>query len=229
MKKEALQNREARNIGDKLLNAVRLPDDEIDRIAGSPDLFERVRAGVSAAEAERKPATKSSWISGFAPRTAFAAVLLISIGFGVIGIARQFLTGRDAASIAGNYVPEIEIPEPAAVVPDDMPIPETAPLYRAYTRAVRTVAGRPQKRQAAAQKARQQKELQMGEFQALTYAGDSEEPGEGGRIVRVKLSPASLFAMGLDVPLENETDRITADLLIGADGVMKSVRLEKKN
>jgi hypothetical protein len=45
----------------------------------------------------------------------------------------------------------------------------------------------------------------------------------------VELSPASLFAMGIDVQLENSTEKIPADLFIRADGVMTGVRFEKKN
>jgi hypothetical protein len=35
--------------------------------------------------------------------------------------------------------------------------------------------------------------------------------------------------MGIDVPVENSAEKVRADLLISADGVMTGVRLEKKN
>jgi len=34
-----------------------------------------------------------------------------------------------------------------------------------------------------------------------------------------------MFAMGINVPVENEVIKVKADLLIGSDGVMKAVRL----
>jgi hypothetical protein len=63
----------------------------------------------------------------------------------------------------------------------------------------------------------------VGEFQSVTYAGDHNEEGE--QIGRVELPRASLYAMGIDVPVENDTVNIKADLLIGADGVMRAVRV----
>lgn len=222
MKNEALQKREIERTGDKVLGAVRLTDEEIDRITASPLIFDRIREGLPA----REPVRSSGWTFGFAPKLAFALVLLAAIGLGAIGISRQFLSASDIASIISD-VPETKIPKPVAIIPEHEtniePSIDPQLPYRRARREVKTARAT-----AAVQKARQPKELQMGEFQALTYTG-TEEPDEGGRIVRVKLSPASLFAMGVDVPIENENDRITADLLIGADGVMKSVRLEKKN
>lgn len=222
MKNEALQKKEIERTGDKVLGAIRLTDEEIDRITASPLLFERIREGLPA----RGPVRSSGWTFGFAPRLVFATVLLAAVGLGSIGIARQFLNAPDLASVIGK-IPEMEISQPVAVFPEDDTNTEPPINDQMIARHARQIL-RTTKMRPAAQKVRQPKELQMGEFQALTYTG-TEEPDEGGRIVRVKLSPASLFAMGVDVPIENENDRITADLLIGADGVMKSVRLEKKN
>lgn len=65
------------------------------------------------------------------------------------------------------------------------------------------------------------------EFYALSYAGDPNETERGGRIVRVDIPRATLFAMGFDLPLENESETVRADLLVGSDGVTRAVRVVK--
>jgi hypothetical protein len=65
---------------------------------------------------------------------------------------------------------------------------------------------------------------EFGEFQALTFAYDSEAD-ENGQIVRVELPRSSLLAMGIDMQVENESVKIKAELLIGEDGIMKAVRV----
>jgi hypothetical protein len=65
------------------------------------------------------------------------------------------------------------------------------------------------------------------EFIPVTYTGDLNETVRGGRVVRVEMSRASLFAMGLNVPLENGSETVKADLLIGPDGVTRGVRLAR--
>jgi len=67
----------------------------------------------------------------------------------------------------------------------------------------------------------------QNEFYALSYAGDPNETERGGRIVRVDISRATLFAMGFDLPLENESETVRADLLVGSDGVTRAVRVVK--
>ena len=45
--------------------------------------------------------------------------------------------------------------------------------------------------------------------------------------MRVEMSRASLFAMGINIPLENGAEVVKADLLVGPDGVARAVRLAK--
>ena len=65
------------------------------------------------------------------------------------------------------------------------------------------------------------------EFYPLSYAGDPSETARGGRVIRVDMSRSSLFAMGVDLQLENESDSVKADLLVGPDGVARGIRLVK--
>jgi len=63
-------------------------------------------------------------------------------------------------------------------------------------------------------------------FIPVAYAGDPRETA-GGHIIRVDMSRSSLFALGVNVPLENDSDTVKADLLVGADGVTRAIRVVK--
>jgi len=62
------------------------------------------------------------------------------------------------------------------------------------------------------------------DFYPVSYSGDPDEMG-GGRIIRVELPRSTLFAMGVNIPLENDSPTIKADLLVGRDGVTRAVRV----
>ena len=63
------------------------------------------------------------------------------------------------------------------------------------------------------------------QFLPVTYTGDGGESAKGGRVVRIDVPRSTLFAMGFNVSLENESPTVKADLLIGPDGVTRAVRL----
>jgi hypothetical protein len=65
----------------------------------------------------------------------------------------------------------------------------------------------------------------VDDFYAVSYAGDPHETERGGRIVRVDIPRSTLFAMGINVPLENESATVKADLLVGSDGVTRGIRV----
>ncbi len=63
-----------------------------------------------------------------------------------------------------------------------------------------------------------------GEFYALDYVGSPNETAEDLRIVRAEISRSELFALGVNLPIENESEKIKTDLLVGADGVARGIR-----
>jgi len=60
-------------------------------------------------------------------------------------------------------------------------------------------------------------------FYPVSYAGN--EALAGGRIVRMDIPRAQAFAMGIRVPLENDSETVRADVIVGPDGVPRAVRL----
>ncbi len=61
-------------------------------------------------------------------------------------------------------------------------------------------------------------------FVALPYA-QSGVPLESVVIIRVEMRPSELSSMGVAVPAAASTATLTADLLVGQDGVARAVRL----
>lgn len=61
-------------------------------------------------------------------------------------------------------------------------------------------------------------------FVALPYA-ESGVPLEDAVIVRMKLRPSELGALGVPLGAMNATSNISADLLIGQDGIARAVRV----
>ena len=112
--------------------------------------------------------------------------------------------------------------EPDKVAVTNLPLPPAPPRIDRISAKPEVKISRP--RQSAAQQIRYEGE---GDFYALSYAGDPNETERGGRIVRVDIPRSTLFAMGIDVPLENETESVKADLLIGSDGVTRAIRVVK--
>lgn len=65
----------------------------------------------------------------------------------------------------------------------------------------------------------------LAEFVSLGLSSSPQHTADGGRVIRVELPAASLFAMGVNVPIENGSEMIKADLIVGPDGVTRAVKL----
>lgn len=235
MKKRNLQNRELDEIGRKLLEAGSLPGDELERIVAAPHLFDAVKMRIKAEQ-------KSDHVSFLSNRTsfsfwnwqgasaAFAGVVLILLAIsGWFFFAKQTVPER-----AENQLPpaaEATRPLPVSISPPDTKEdvghgfkPETL-VYREASKnrsAVKTNFKKPGRR------LQEKTEVDSGgEFYPLTFSENPEEITAGAQVIRVELPRSSLFAMGVDLPVENGSDKVKADLLISADGVTRGVRLVK--
>ncbi|MDQ3799929.1 MAG: hypothetical protein M3384_10785 [Acidobacteriota bacterium] len=253
MKKRDLQKADLDRIGRKLLETTRVADDELDQIVGSPQLFDAVKARIKAEERQQKRERQprigfAGWQSLLARNwqktgAALAVLTLFALGaFGVIVLTKQ----KDLSIASDERVappPQIQfapapvnIPQPTITATgEDLPeiekIKNSAPenglnfqkaVFRKEIAALPKQT--PRKRNFAQQQRRQNEIDPDGEFYALTSAGNPGEAGEDLRIVRAELSRASLFALGVNLPIENESEKIKTDLLVGADGVAKAIR-----
>jgi hypothetical protein len=209
-------------IGRSLIEAGKISDPEIDDIVLAPELYSKIRARIgSGRQAVKGPrfALLSPWTGA-----AFGSALLALAG--IIGFA--YLTEPEPAA-HGALASEISETMPVPTRPAAPPEPPTmndvtdrAPESK--IRVERVAVPRPRKRPAPMPEKIVESRPEP-EFYALTYAGDPYETARGGRVIRVDMPRSSLFAMGVDLPLENEPESVMADLLIGPDGVARAIRI----
>ena len=209
MSEQKLTNKNLDAIGTKMLKAICLQDHDIDLIVCADELFEPVRAAMTAPPMNAKDSL-FDWTSFFVRRLRTRLIVAaVPVGF----IAFYLIRIISTEPISYKTVPPIEYP--AAVA--DIGSSEIA-----FT-VTKNTPNRPAKSIAKQRHAIEGQDV--GEFQTLTYTGEASDT-TAGQIVRVELPRSSLFAMGVDLQVENQrTDKVKADLLIGEDGVMRAVRV----
>ena len=229
MLKRKLDNQELDAIGKQLLTASRLTEAEIDCIASAPDAFEgvlgRIRNKASAGD-------RSRGFRGFIlthrtlAGTSLAAVVCMSAFAlflqqdGAGHVSNTIHTPATKPGEARPSTPQVEYVKGFTSGRADLEadLPSETPIIQ---NAIQRESRRPQPRVERASYSQDREDR----FVAVTYTGDGGESARGGRVVRVDVPRSTLFAMGFDMSLENDSPTVKADLLIGPDGVTRAVRL----
>ena len=211
-----LENKKLDEIGKTLVKAGTLPSRDIEKIVASPALFDSVRARIAMEKA--RPARVSYFRPGLA---AFASVALV-----VVVVAFVAFTSEPGI-VATRVVPDApKNSEPTRFLDPDKLVAVTPPVED-DDEAVRPerISTRPAARVSRPKQSFTQPIRYQDSFYAVSYAGDPHETERGSRIVRVDIPRSTLFAMGVNIPLENESTTVKADLLIGSDGVTRGIRV----
>jgi hypothetical protein len=234
MNQHELENKELDEIGRKLLEAGMTRDDDLEEIISAPHLFTAIKARV---KAQQKPAPENIFDVGrlfsFFRQTntgaAFAALLIAALAMGGFYLyARQ----RVSTGIARNTRPLVTDNKDVEVLPiqtagstsehnGDSLKPITA-YYRQPYKTNQVVKAIVKKTARPQQNIEPQSD---GEFYPLSFTGNSNDIPAGAQIVRVELPRSSLFSMGVDLPDENRSGTVKADLVISSDGVARGFRL----
>jgi hypothetical protein len=214
-----LEKKTLDEIGKAIVRAGALSSREVDTITAKPELFDSIRARVSSVT--NKPASRhvvrAKLVGALSSMALVGAVALAFVVFKTKPV--DVVHGPPPSGTATREATKFT--EPDKVVSADLPrTTASQPRVERISAKPEIKFNRP--RQSAAQQIRYE-----GDFYALSYAGDPNETDRGGRIVRVDVPRSTLFAMGIDVPLENETETVKADLLIGSDGVTRAIRVVK--
>jgi hypothetical protein len=202
-----------------LIESTRHGSENIDQIVANPHLFDLVRARIAA---DSSIATNSS---RFATRHAYVLAAASIVIVFIVGIA--IIPRRESQNFSPADV-VVQVPEaiPVTARPDHPPKPMFSKLPSGRVFSSRTKAPNLNiKRSEPRSKTPPAQPLPLGEFYALSYGDDLEEKTSGGRIIRVDMPRSSLFAMGMNIPLENGSEVVKTDLLIGSDGVARAVRI----
>lgn len=230
MSKKDLQNERIDRTARRLLDAVSVTDAEIEKIVAAPRLFDSVKARIRAEQAQTRKAKTFFPVWNFQTAAGAFAVLLVLLA---VATAAFFKTKEAPQIVKENNKPEIKAPAP----PSENPLP-TAEITKTKATAVRNSADsqktifkedaskpasrerKPNPPKAAQTHKKESKDV----FYPLAVAGNWEADGEDLQIVRAELSRSELFALGVNLPVENESARIKTDLLVSSDGVARAIR-----
>ncbi len=236
MRKQDLQNKRLDEIGRRLLESAALQSDEIERIANAPHLFDSVKAKIKTEELRRKPKrfVVNFW-SWQTATSAFSILFILAIGASLF----IFKTKDSGQTVKQTNAPEIQRQigqkeNPSPQVAQDFPgfpaqknpsvknrIIAQKTDFKTETPKLKNQAPR---KTSPAEHAQSRKNEAEGAFYSLALAGNWEADGEDLQIVRTELSRSQLFALGVNVPVENETAKIKTDLLVGTNGVPRAIR-----
>jgi len=220
MENRKLDNQTLDAIGKKLIvsDAQRVVD--VDAIVSNPRLFASVRARIAVVET---PEPRVTWFTltrfKVAAFSAATAVLLLVVG--------AFFSLLDAGRgvVAVNTIQNS--PQVADVARPVFP-PQGIESSKLSAGRASNFEKNTEKTTAVMSNLRTPRPLVAepnAEFLAVAYTGDPQETAGGGRIIRVEMDRSALYALGIDLPLENGEDKIKADLLVGTDGVTRGVRI----
>ena len=235
MNKHDLQNERLDRIGRKLLEARKVSIEEIEKIVGAPQLFDSVKARIKNEQPCRKPKSSlGDWSNLFVwnrqnAAGAFAILIILAVCASVIIHKRE-----DSAQLIEQTIkPEIQ----PQITQIENPLP-TSEIKETKIRAVKngvsiqqvTFKAEMSKFQNRARKLRlaklsqNLKEQSPEVFYSLAVSGNWQADGEDLQVVRAELSESELFALGVNLPVENESAKVKTDLLVGRDGIARAIR-----
>jgi hypothetical protein len=222
MNKQKLDNDSLDLIGKRLIRSGSVPSDTIDRIVSDPELFSRVRMRI--ADDRQIPANVRLYPLFRNLAAGFACVVVIA----VLAITAIKLNQTPVLTVADVVLAPAEMPVEAR--PNHLPplrAGSNPTLGRAFDRETGPKTPAVRNASYAIPRRRQSNNQAAGASEFYPISSDGVESAAGGHIVRVDMSRASLFALGVNVPLENDSETVKADLLVGPDGVTRAIRILK--
>lgn len=224
VKRTDIDNTKLDNIGKQLIRQGLVSADDVDQVTNKATLFDGVLKQIAEASPAVTNRSSSRW--RYAPALAGLAVVVTVVTFGIIQKNSEQPTTNVGTKLAPADVPvearPVNLPPLRAgsnPTSDRASIPNVSrPRFETMSAGLKTAAQRSK---------RPEYRESDGDFYAVSYEGDVADAARGGRIVRVDMPRSSLFAMGVNVPLENDSETVKADLLVGPDGMTRAVRLVK--
>ena len=229
--KKGYDNKKLDQIGKSLFDTEPMAAAAIDEIVAKPELFSLVRERIAAdqaaalAESRRKSPVRRYVLaySGMAMTVAAAAGAIYLFTPADKPVKPVTVAIPAPVQVLSSKVPDIADPE--VVRSEVPPQPNTGKLS-----ADRTTKDEPRAEKAILMRTEPVSRPRSNaepdtRFLPVSYTGDPDEVSGGGQVVRVEMKRSSLFALGVNIPLENDDTVVKADLLIGRDGVTRAIRL----
>lgn len=242
MSRKGLQKQRLDRLERRLYQAAKLQPEELKKIVAAPQLYDSIAAKIKA-----KPGARKS--KGFTGRQAISSVWIwqrVGIAFAILAflagaVGVTVISRQSSLSPSDEQAPATEIQ--AQLEPIETLQPPNHGILSKPQNTKNRIPGRKAvfKNQAVQmrrsvqklgftkrQASRAQAEGKaLGEFYRITFTGNLNEEAEDLKIVRTELSRLTLVALGVNLPLENQSAKIKADLLTGSDGLVRAIRFVK--
>lgn len=243
MIKRDLQNERLDRIGRRLVKAARTSDEEIEKIVAAPHLFDSVMTKIKAESPTRQKTNRffGDWSSMFvwnrqSAAAGLAAFIVLIAGTLAVTFQKNDVPQLVNQTIRAEIKTQVQPPKLRAENPSPTTeiiktnIPAVKKHLNVEQAALKTEKTEKPKlphrtRQSKSVKSLPDVRNQAPEiFYSLTASGNWEAMGEDLQIVRAELSKSELFALGVNLPVENEAPKVKTDLLVNRDGVARAIR-----
>lgn len=211
----------------ELLLAVKVSEDEITATSGSSDLYEGLRLRIAdiGGRTGRQTSRQTTrtryerWLNLYAalvdrPRSlalATAAAILLLLAVTVFVLPPAPLSTRQIAQ-----------PSTEPIAPKAQPQTQVATQVEDQGLIHPALNQQPRSSRRRGQPASRATEVAT-DFLPLTFVDDSRAQ-ESGHVVRVKVPRSALIAFGVPMNMERAGELITADLVVGDDGLARAIR-----
>ena len=224
-------------IGQSVLRSLKVSEEEIEVVAGSPDLYDRLRLRIEAgagrwrgegasANGRLSPVRRAlRFITSQGPGQArvrerilwLAAVALVLLMTATLMLWRprssqQQSSVEESTSVKSAAVPRQEIESKTPATSSEM-TQVSAPVAAAG--ASRRTLPRRRERSHSSEVAT--------DFFPLTFIADSTA-SQSGQVVRVRIPRSALVSFGLPMNVERAGELVKADVVIGDDGLARAIR-----
>jgi hypothetical protein len=267
MKKEDKENKRLDEFEQKLFEATKVSDREIEEIVSGSELFSSVMAKIESAEEQKSIIPERSSLFGFVWLRGFLTLRRGAVAVGALGalllaniIWMNFETPKPIAGVKSDTKtssprktePEDKnrgdlVTDADYLAKDDFLSNDNSGLEKGKTKdrgmatkvsfkkqqrhPKRKSSPPPARRKTATtdhQKSAPKTKEEQKIFYQLPFTENGETRAENLEIVRAELSRSELFALGVNLQLENHDSIIKTELLVGADGIVRAIRVVEK-
>lgn len=208
-----------------------LSNDEIEKIAESPNLWWNVQHNIKEAKENRRKGWIPTWLDWRI--AAFASVALV-VCFGLLLFANsrggEILAEINAIGISVPHTPKVinrEIAQDTQTVEKEQITkikskPKTTPKKFVSSKADSslTASTKPKTRSVNRENIQPKTEEIKTDFIALNYS----PAAESGQIMKVKVPRSMMVTLGVTTKVENSTELVNAEVLVGDDGLARAIR-----
>jgi len=192
----------------EMLWAVSASEEELDAVADSPDLYEKVRLRIAVDERAWAQPRSITSLFGTPLRWSLAAAIVLIL----LAVAALLWLPR----------PSRETHEVAPLAPQSIPAPPPSNADQAMT-PPSTSPQQPRRVSRRRPRTDNRADEVATDFLPLTYiAGPAAS--DSGHVVRMNVPRSALIAMGVPMNVERAGELVKADVFVGDDGLARAIR-----